>query len=134
MKGDYPYGEREILSQLPNVTMVSSGSGEFIDPANIKSQDREAACSALAQARQAIQSGQYDVVVLDEVNLAASWGLVSLEEVIQIIRDKPEKVELILTGRQAHQRLVELADLVTECQNIKHPYNRGIKARKGLEY
>ena len=134
MKGGYPGGERDILSRLPNVTMASFGSLEFIDPANVNPEEKEQARQALAAAREAMLSGSYDLVVLDEVNLAVAWKLVELDEVIRLISDKPWDVELILTGRQADARLVQLADLVTEMLKIKHPYDEGITARKGIEY
>ena len=134
MKGDYPYSERYILSELPNVNFTSFGSLEFIDPKNVKPEEIEQARQALAAAREAMLSGSYDLVVLDEVNLAAAWKLVELDEVVRLITDKPQNVELILTGRQADTKLVQLADLVTEMLKIKHPYDRGIMARKGIEY
>ncbi len=134
MKGDYPYGERSILSRLPNVTLESFGSGEFINPASIKPEEKEQAQKALAAARRAMLEGGYDLVVLDEVNLAVDWGLVELDEVLKLLEDKPEGVELILTGRRADSRLVQLADLVTEMLKIKHPYDEGVAAREGIEY
>ena len=134
MKGDYPYGERNILSQLPNVTMGSFGCGGFVDPANIKPEEKEQAKRALAAAREAMLSGGYELVVLDEVNLAAAWNLVELDEVVRLIDDKPEDVELILTGRRADSKLVKSADLVTEMLKIKHPYDEGVMAREGIEY
>ncbi|MFC1928207.1 cob(I)yrinic acid a,c-diamide adenosyltransferase, partial [Chloroflexota bacterium] len=79
-------------------------------------------------------STDYDLVVLDEVNIAAAWKLIELEEVVNLIRDKPPNVELILTGRHADTKLVKLADLVTECLKIKHPYDKGIEARQGIDY
>ena len=84
MKGDYPYGERAILSKLPNITMASSGSLEFIDPTNIKPEEIEQARQALAAAREAMLSGNYDLVVLDEVNIAVAWKLVELDEVVKL--------------------------------------------------
>ncbi len=134
MKGDYPYGERNILSQLPNVNMASFGTTEFIYPANIKPEEIQQARQALAAAREAMLSGNYDLVVLDEVNLAAAWKLVELDEVIKLISDKPPNVELILTGRKADTKLIQLADLVTEMLKIKHPYDEGVVGRKGIEY
>ncbi len=134
MKGDYPYGERNILSQLPGVTMESFGSEEFIDPANIKPEEKGQAKKALAAAREAMLSGSYDLVVLDEVNLAVAWNLVELDEVLGLIDDKPQNVELILTGRRADSKLVQSADLVTEMLKIKHPYDEGVVAREGIEY
>jgi len=134
MKGDYPYGERNILSQLPNVTVDSFGSRDFVDPASVKPEDKEQAKKALAAARQAMLSGGYDLVVLDEVNVAVAFGLISVEDVLKLIGDKPQKVELILTGRRADTKLVQAADLVTECLKIKHPYDLGVAARGGIEF
>ena len=133
MRGDYPYGERRILAELVNVDFASFGSLEFVDPANIKPEEVEQAGQALAAAREAMLSGNYDLVVLDEVNVAVAWKLVALDEVLKLVSDRPENVELILTGRYADARLVQQADLVTEMKHIKHPYEKGIKARKGIE-
>jgi cob(I)alamin adenosyltransferase len=134
MKGDYPYGERNILSKLPNVTVMSFGQEEFVDPANIKLEQIARAGQALAAARSAAISGDYDLIVMDEVNVAAAFKLISVDDVVQLIKDKPVKVDLILTGRRADPRLIELADLVTEMVKIKHPFDKGIPARKGFEY
>ncbi|MDD5083089.1 MAG: cob(I)yrinic acid a,c-diamide adenosyltransferase [Dehalococcoidales bacterium] len=134
MKGDYPYGERQVLSLLPNVKVATFGSLEFVDPNNVKPEEKEQAKLALAAGREAMLSGDYDLVVLDEVNIAVAWKLVELAEVTRLIQDKPPNVELILTGRKADPKLVQMADLVTECLNIKHPYQQGIAARKGIEY
>ena len=134
MKGDYPYGERRILTKLPNVDIASFGGKGFIDPANIRPEDIEQAKQALAAARKAMLSGKYDLVVLDEVNLTVAWKLVELDEVVRLIKDKPQNVELILTGRQADTELIKLADLVTEMLKIKHPYDKGVTARKGIDY
>jgi len=134
MKGSYPYGEGSILSRLPNVTLANFGGRDFVDPARVKPAEKEQARQGLAAAREALLSGSYDLVVLDEINLAAAWKLVKLDEVVRLIRDKPPDVELILTGRQADARLVELADLVTEMVKIKHPYDKGVGAREGVEY
>jgi cob(I)alamin adenosyltransferase len=134
MKGDYPYGERSILSKLPNVSMLSFGQEEFVDPANIKPEQIAQAGRALAAARSATLSGDYDLIVLDEINVASAFKLVSVDDVVQLIKDKPRNVDLILTGRRADPRLVQLADLVTEMVKIKHPFDKGIPARKGFEY
>ena len=134
MKGDYLYGEWESLSRLPDVGVARFGTEEFTDPANVKPEEREQARQALAAAREAVLSGEYDLVVLDEVNVAVAWKLVELGEVTRLIEDKPENVELILTGRYADEEIAKIADLVTEMLSIKHPYDEGIKARKGIEY
>ncbi len=134
MKGNHPYGERQILSKLPGVTMASFGSGKLVDPDNIKVEERGEAEKALAAAREAMLSGKYDMVVLDEVNVAVFFELISVDEVLKLIEDKPQKVELILTGRRADTRLVQAADLVTECLKIKHPYDMGVASREGIEF
>lgn len=134
MKGDYPYGERNTLALLPNVSFESFGHEYFIDPQNLKAEEREQARQALEAARRAISSGDFDLVVLDEVNLAVAWKLVDIDEVIGVIDEKPENVELILTGRWANDRLIEKADLVSEMVAVKHPFQKGVKARKGFDY
>jgi cob(I)alamin adenosyltransferase len=134
MKGGYPSGERDVLSRLPNVTMESFGAGGFVGRENIRPEDKEEARRGLEAARKAVLSGNYDLVVLDELNLAVARNLVELDEVLRLIEERPEGVELILTGRQAHSNLVKAADLVTEMLKIKHPYDNGVKAREGIEY
>ena len=134
MKGDYNYGEYEALLKLPNVEIFQSGFREFTDPLDVKPEEKEQAEKALAVARQAVKSGRHDLVVLDEVNVAIEYKLIELDDVIKLIDEKPHNVELILTGRDADSRLVEMADLVTEMVNIKHPFEKGIKAREGIEY
>jgi len=134
MKGKYPYGEFSSLPRLPNVEIASFGLRCLIDPSNINPEEIAQAELALKTARQAMLSGKYDMVVLDEVNVAVYFKLIRLEDVIQLIEAKPSGVELILTGRYAEASVIERADLVTEMVKIKHPYDRGIKARKGIEY
>jgi cob(I)alamin adenosyltransferase len=134
MKGDYAYGEYSALSRLPGVATASFGFRTFTDPANIKPEEKEEAKAALETARKAVLSGDYDLVVLDEVNIALNYNLIELGDVIRLIQDKPSHVELILTGRYADSRLIEMADLVTEMVKVKHPFDKGIKARKGIEY
>jgi cob(I)alamin adenosyltransferase len=129
MKGEY-----NSLSRLPDVEMASFGFRKFIDPANIKPEEKEQAKAALETARKAVISGKYNLVVLDEVNVALGFNLIELDDVIRLIKDKPSHVELILTGRRADSRLIEMADLVTEMVKVKHPFDKGIKARKGIEY
>ena len=134
MKGDYPYGEYSSLSKLPNVDVASFGFRHLTDPANIKPEEIEQAQLALAAAREAMLSGKYDLVVLDEVNVALALKLIELEEVVRLIAEKPPNVELIITGRYADNKIIELADLVTEMVKVKHPYDNGVLARKGVEY
>ena len=134
MKGDYPYGEYSALSRLPDVEVACFGFRQLTDPANIKPEEIEQAQLALNAAREAVLSGNYDMVVLDEVSVAVACKLIELDDVIRLVADKPGNVELILTGRYADTRLIEMADLVTEMVKVKHPYDEGILARKGIEY
>lgn len=134
MKGTYPYGEHKALAYLPNVTVARFGKLDFVDPNNVQDDEREEARKALIASREAMLSGDYDMVVLDEVNIASGWGLVPVDDVVKLIEGKPENVELVLTGRYADERLINIADLVTEMVEVKHPYKQGIKARKGVEY
>jgi cob(I)alamin adenosyltransferase len=134
MKGKYPYGEFSTLPKLPNVAVASFGLRCLIDPSHINPEEIEQAKLALSTAREAMLSGNYDMVVLDEVNVAVYFKLIELDEVIKLIEDKPPKLDLILTGRYADAKLIELADLVTEMVKLKHPYDKGVKARKGIEY
>jgi cob(I)alamin adenosyltransferase len=134
MKGEYPYGERNILSKLQGVTIASYGHDDFVFPKNVKEEQVVQAVQALKASRDALMSGKYDLVVLDEILVAAAFKLISVDEVVQLIKDKPKKVELILTGRLADPQIVAIADLVTEMVKIKHPFDKGIQARKGIEY
>jgi len=134
MKGSFPYGEQKTLSQLTNVTFKKFGFETFCDPANVKPEEKEQAQDALSAAREAMLSGDYDMVILDEVNVAAGWKLIDISQVVQLIKDKPENVELILTGRHADPRIMELADVVTIMTKVKHPYDKGILSRKGFDY
>jgi len=135
IKGGYTHVEYSTLSKLPNVKVAAFGLRQFIYKNNeINPEEKAQAKAALAAAREAITGGSYDLVVLDEINVAVYFNLIGLDEVLQLIRDKPSHVELILTGRNADPRLIEAADLVTEMVKIKHPFDSGIKARQGIEY
>lgn len=134
MKGGFPYSEQKALANLPNVSYERFGDTHFVNPEDVKPEDRDEAGKALAAARKAMLSGNYDVVILDEVNIAAAWGLVDTAEVVRLIKERPANVELVLTGRYAPEELLELADLVTEMVKVKHPYDRGVPARQGIDY
>jgi cob(I)alamin adenosyltransferase len=133
-KGEYALGEYATLPRLPNVTVASFGLRRLVDLNNIKPGEIEQAKLALDAAREAIQSGEYDLVIMDEINVAIEYKLIELDDVIDLIKNKPNNVELILTGRYADNKLIEIADLVTEMVKVKHPFDKGIGARKGIEY
>ncbi len=134
MKGDYPYGEWDAFASFPNATVKRFGFLEFTYPDNVKPEEREQASQALEAGREALLSGRYDIVILDEINVACAFNLVPVDDVIELVKARPKHVELILTGRRADPRIIEMADLVTECVKIKHPYDNGILARSGIEY
>ncbi|GAW91723.1 ATP:corrinoid adenosyltransferase [Calderihabitans maritimus] len=134
MKGSENYGEVKISSLLPTFTIVQSGRHEFVSKENPDPIDIELAEQGLRLAREAIFSGRYDMVILDEINVALDFGLIDLERIIEIIKNKPPELDLILTGRYAPLELYELADLVSEIRDVKHHYYKGVKAREGIEY
>jgi cob(I)alamin adenosyltransferase len=135
IKGHFSQGEYKTLRALPNVKVTAFGLRQFIDQNGmVNPKEKAQAKAALAAARTDVTSGEYDLVVLDEINCACFFGLIEPEEVLQLIKDKPKHVELILTGRDADKKLIAAADLVTEMKKIKHPFDKGIEARKGIEY
>ena len=134
MKGDYPYSEWKFLRDIPGVTIARFGFTSFTDPNNVKPEEKEQAQKALNYAREAMLGDEYDMVVLDEVNVASGWGLIEVNDVISLVQERPSSVELILTGRNGDERLIDLADMVTECRKVKPPYDKGILARRGIDY
>jgi len=134
MKGWPHYGELVALRCQPNITLKQFGRPDFVDRDNSDPRDVRMAREALQHSLDVIASGEYDVVVLDEINVALDFRLVSLEQVLGLLDAKPRHVELVLTGRSAHPQVVQRADLVTEMLEIKHPYAAGIQGREGIEY
>ncbi|MCK5560935.1 MAG: cob(I)yrinic acid a,c-diamide adenosyltransferase [Thermoplasmata archaeon] len=134
MKGDIEYGEITTAKKMENFEIIQIGRPEFVDKSNPAEIDIELANKALEHAKEIITGGDYDIVILDEINVALDWKLIELEKVIDLIKSKPEHIELVLTGRYAPQEIIEVADLVTEMQEIKHPYNDGVEARDGIEH
>jgi len=134
MKGWPHYGELVALRRQPNITLRQFGRPDFVDRDKPDPRDVRMAREALQHSLDVIASGEYDVVVLDEINVALDFRLVSLEQVLGLLDAKPRHVELVLTGRSAHPQVVQRADLVTEMLEIKHPYAAGIQGRKGIEY
>ena len=133
IKGGFDYGELYSSKHLPNLHLEAYGLGRFI-LGSPSEEDYEQARKALEKARDAVMSGEYDIVILDEVNLALHLKLISLSDVLDILRGKPENVEVVLTGRKAPKELLKAANLVTEMREVKHPYREGVQARRGIEY
>jgi cob(I)alamin adenosyltransferase len=136
VKGTWGYGELESIKRLePDFEIQPLGKG-FIR-SNSKLDENEAqenVNQSWKQARNEILSDKYDMIILDEINYVISYGLLPVEEVLALFEEKPDRLHLILTGRDAHQSIVERADLVTEMNEIKHQYSKCIKAQKGIEY
>jgi cob(I)alamin adenosyltransferase len=116
--------------------VVSSGKGFVTGPANEVplAEHREAAEAALALARQRMRSGAWNILILDEINNAVQLGLIDIKSVLDLVNSKPPKLHLVLTGRDAHPDLIAVADMVTEMRLVKHPYDSGFPARKGIDF
>lgn len=137
IKGSWKYGELDGIKKLaPNVELYQKGLGfvGIIDDKLDKSEHIKAAGEALAFAGEKIRGGKYDIVILDEINVAVNLKLISVDDVINLIESKPDSLDLVLTGRNAKEEVIERADLVTEMREIKHPFQKGIKAKKGIDF
>ena len=134
IKGGFDYGELYVADKLPGLKLKAFGRGKFVSEKKPDKEDVDLAEEALKTAEEAVKSREYDVIVLDEVNVALDLKLIRTERVLQLIKEKPAQTELVLTGRKASKEIIEAADLVTEMVEVKHPYNKGFKARKGIEY
>jgi cob(I)alamin adenosyltransferase len=134
IKGGFDYGEMYVVDKVPNVTLKAFGRGKFVTAKPPDREDIKLAKEALEFARKVVKSGECDVVILDEINVALNLGLIGLGDVLMLIKARPVHVELVLTGRSAPEEIVQLADLVTEMKEVKHPYSKGLPARKGIEY
>ena len=122
-----PFGENFVLKQMGR-GFVKVGGAET-DPEDIRLVE-----AAWAEARESILSGDWDLVVLDEINYAINYGMLSPEAVVETLLNRPAMVHVILTGRNAHPSLVEIADTVTEMREVKHAYHKGILAQRGIEF
>ena len=133
MKGWDHYGELNSVQLLPKVTLVQTGRPDYVYRGKEIQKDYDEAERGLAEARRFAAEG-VDLLVLDEINVALDYGLLKLEDVMALVKSKSRDMELVLTGRNAAKELLELADLVTEMREVKHPYQKGVKARRGVEY
>lgn len=129
-----PYSEIEAIKKfLPQITIKQYGLDCFIynEPT---ANDIKIAQKGFFEIEKIIQSKKYDILVLDEANIALYYKLFSLEKFIELIKSRPDNLEIIITGRYAPQELIDIADLVSEINEIKHYYTKGVEARKGIEY
>lgn len=133
MKGKINYGELKSAEKMDGFTIRQVGRPDFVDRNDLDPVDIEMAAEGLTHAREIMQAGEHDILILDEVNCAVDWGLIKVEDMIALVKEKPEDLELVLTGRYAPDEIIELADLVTEMKEIKHPFQKGCQARDGIE-
>lgn len=134
MKGWNDYGELITASKLDGLEIIQTGRPDYVYKGKEQPEDYSEAKRGMETALGVMNSGKCDMLILDEINVALEYGLIPLESVMELIKMKPYEMELVLTGRGAHGDIVEIADLVTEMRELKHPYNEGISARRGIEF
>jgi cob(I)alamin adenosyltransferase len=134
IKGTWKTGEREFFTRFPDLlTWHAMGEGFTWDTQD-RQRDRQAAEAAWAKSRAFLESGDYDLVLLDEINIALRYDQLPVEAVVEGVKARHPRTSVILTGRDAKPELLELADLVTEMQQVRHPFEQGIKAKQGIDY
>jgi len=126
--------ELKAIKKLKNFDLKVFGKKGFISKNNLTQKDFDLATQGFNFVQKEIQSKKYNLIILDEINMAIYFGLLKEKDIIDLIKKTPPKTELILTGRQASKKIIQLADLVTEMKQIKHYYKKGIKMRKGIEF
>lgn len=134
MKGSPDYGEIAAAKGVRGLTVVQTGLPTFVEKGNPSREDLAEAARGLKLAREALGSGGYRLVILDELNVAVDYGLVKLDDVLELIDTCPDDVELVFTGRGAKRAVLERADLVSEVKEVKHPYQKGFVNRVGIDY
>ncbi len=136
VKGNWKYGEMESVKLIPNIELHQMGKGfcKIMGDNISESEHRSAAENALEFATEKMLSKKYELLILDEVFVAISTGILSEEKVIEFLKKKPDEMNLILTGRKATKKIIGIADLVTEMKEIKHPFKKNILAKKGIDY
>lgn len=138
-KGGNNYGElisfKKLAKEIDNkLTIVNAGLDKVLFKKNITEQDREEIKKGWEIAKCGIQSGEYSLVILDEANIAVDLGLIDVDEMVEVLKNKPDNVEVVLTGRRAHKKIIEVAHLVSEIKPVKHYWDIGVRAREGVEF
>jgi len=137
VKGSWHYGELDSAKRLaPEFELITAGKGfvGILDDKSPREEHVKAANDTLAISKEKIMSGKFNVVILDEINYAVQLELLKIDDVIDLIKSKPSELDLVLTGNHAAKEVIEIADLVTEMKEIKHPFKSGIKAKKGIDF
>lgn len=134
MKGR-KYGENLSAEKyLPDLTVIQCGLDSFVNKGNPAVKDIELAQEGFKKAKEIIESNEYYMVILDEINVAVDFNLINEQEVIDLIKSKPKSLNLVLTGRYASSKIKEIADMVSEVTEVKHHFNAGIQGQEGIEY
>jgi cob(I)alamin adenosyltransferase len=135
MKGSKNYGELKAADKyLPNLTIVQSGLETFVSKEEPAEVDIRLALEGLALAKKVVAENYYDLVILDEINVALDFKLIPLKDVLELIKNKPDEMELVLTGRYAPREIIEVGDVVSDVTLVNHPYYHGVEARQGIEF
>jgi cob(I)alamin adenosyltransferase len=136
LKGSWHYGELDAVQAFGDQFVMKQMGRGFVKVGGAETdpEDVRLVEEAWQEAAEAILSGKWDLVILDEINYAISYGMLDAAKVADVLKRKPEQVHVILTGRNAHPTIVELADTVTEMRQVKHAYEKGVMAQRGIEY
>ncbi|WP_136807799.1 cob(I)yrinic acid a,c-diamide adenosyltransferase [Desulfosediminicola flagellatus] len=133
LKGQGDYGERLMADKFANLDWFICGKGFVFNKENIEA-DKLVAEEGFALAKEKIESDEYDLIILDEITYLPLFGFLEVEKIVDLVTNKPERLTIIMTGRDAHESLVEIADTVSVIDPVKHAYDQGIKAQRGVEY
>jgi len=134
MKGRINYGELQTVKNIPNIAIEQYGRPDFVNPENPDPEDIRLAEEGLKRAEETIMSKNYDLVILDEINVAVNFGLIKVKDVVTMLQKQPKHMELVLTGRYMPEEFTRYADLITECREVKHYFKKGKRSRKGFDY
>ena len=138
-KGGDNYGELNSFRELSpmikdNLTIIQAGMDRVVYKSNATDEDRKEIQKGWEIAKSAIKNEEYQLIILDEANIAIDLGFIDVDEAVEIFKNKPKSMEIVLTGRNANQKIVEIAHLVSEINPVKHYWDTGVVARKGIEY
>ena len=128
------YSELDGLEKVKNFTISQHGRDKFVNKSKPKQIDIDMAHKGFNEAKTILKNNKYDMIILDEINVAIDYNLIALEDVLDLIKQKPEKLELVLTGRNANPEIIMISDYVSEILEIKHPYQDGLLGRKGIDF
>ena len=134
VKGVWETGERDVLVKFPDLVTIKAMGEGFTWETQDRKRDIEAAETAWAAAKEMIADDSYKMVILDELNIVLRYGYISLTDVVETLKAKPRDLHVVVTGRNAKDELIEIADLVTEMTMVKHPFRSGVKAQAGIEF